>query len=87
MQKPISVLLLCLSIVGASAIARGADEEFVPPVATVLRNSHIRIDRNYVLTETLENIRLVRNDEAAQGNGNWKIGFQPSLGEIGRAHV
>ena len=81
MQKPISLVLFLLSILSASPIAHAVDEEFVPPMATVLRNSHIRIDRNYVLTETLENIRLIRNDEAAQENGNWKIGFQPSLGE------
>ena len=81
MQKPISLVLFLLSILSASPSAHAVDEEFVPPMATVLRNSHIRIDRNYVLTETLENIRLIRNDEAAQENGNWKIGFQPSLGE------
>lgn len=71
--------LVFLSQMAASG--EPGEDDFVPPTASVLFKSHIRIDRNYVVRETVEIKRLLRNDEAAHDSGNIKLYFEPSLGQ------
>lgn len=78
----ILVFIFALGLVPRLALCgEGGDDQFVPPVASALFKSHLRIDRQYIVTETLELKRLIRNDEAAHSNGNIKLSFEPSLGQ------
>lgn len=79
---PKVILFFALVFLSHPAVSsESAEEDFVPPTASVLFKSHIRIDRNYVARETVEIKRLLRNDEAAHNSSNIKLYFEPSLGQ------